>query len=115
MTSSTRPRVLICANQAVRDEIISGEGVARLEQIADWEWLQSEGICNRPGVWGGPSEDPAEIERLRAKLQGVDILLVCHGSPLVDGAMLDAAPRLKLIGGARGRPLRQPHRRRGGS
>jgi phosphoglycerate dehydrogenase-like enzyme len=95
---SARPRVLICANSAVREEIVSGEGVARLEQIADWEWLQSEGICNRPGVWGGPSEDPAEIERLRAKLHDVDVLLVCHGSPLIDGAMMDAAPRLKLIG-----------------
>jgi phosphoglycerate dehydrogenase-like enzyme len=95
---SARPRVLICANSATREEIVSGEGVARLEQIADWEWLQSEGICNRPGVWGGPSEDPAEIERLRAKLHDVDVLLVCHGSPLIDGAMMDAAPRLRLIG-----------------
>lgn len=95
---TARPRVLLCANAQVRQEIMSGEGVARLEQIADWEWLQSEGICNRPGVWGGPSEDPAEIEALRAKLHDVDVLLVCHGSPLIDGAMMDAAPRLKLIG-----------------
>jgi phosphoglycerate dehydrogenase-like enzyme len=96
--STRRPRVLICANEAVRQEIVSGEGVARLEQIADWEWLKSEGVCNRPGVWGGPSEDAAEIEALRSKLGDVDILLVCHGSPLIDDVMLDAAPRLKLIG-----------------
>lgn len=95
---SDRPRVLICANAATRNEIVAGEGVARLEQIADWEWLPSEGICTRPGVWGGPSEDPVEIEALRAKLADVDVLLVCHGSPLIDAAMLDAAPRLKLIG-----------------
>jgi D-3-phosphoglycerate dehydrogenase len=98
MRSTVGPRVLICANEAVRQEIVSGEGVSRLDQIADWEWLPSEGVCTRPGVWGGPSEDPAEIERLRSKLGDVDVLLVCHGSPLIDGAMMDAAPRLKLIG-----------------
>ena len=97
-SSTKRPRVLICANSQVRQEIVSGEGVARLEQIAEWEWLPSEGVCTRPGVWGGPSDDPADAERLRAKIGDVDILLVCHGSPLIDGAMMDAAPRLKLIG-----------------
>src|SRR4051794_23317922 len=82
-----RPRVLICANSTVREEIVSGEGVARLERIADWEWLPSEGICTQPGVWGGPSDDPADAERLRTRLrQGdIDILLICHGSPLIDG------------------------------
>ena len=98
MSPTVRPRVLICANEQVRQEIVSGEGVARLERITDWEWLQSEGICTRPGVWGGPSEVPEEIERLKSKLGDVDVLLVCHGSPRIDGAMMDAAPRLKLIG-----------------
>lgn len=99
-TAGARPRVLICANAAVREEIIAGEGVARLERIADWEWLPSEGVCTRPGVWGGPSEDPADAERLRARLSrgDVEILLVCHGAPFVDGAMLDAAPGLRLVG-----------------
>jgi phosphoglycerate dehydrogenase-like enzyme len=53
-------------------------------------------------VWGGPSEDPADAERLRAKLAerpGFDALIVCHGAPLVDAAVLDAAgPRLRLVG-----------------
>src|SRR6185436_14815068 len=98
MSPTTRPRVLLCANQAVRDECWTGEAIARLERIAEWEWLPSEGVCTRLGVWGGPSEDPAEIERLRQKLGDVDILVACHGSPYVDDAMLDAAPRLKLIG-----------------
>jgi phosphoglycerate dehydrogenase-like enzyme len=95
---TTRPRVLICANTATRNEIVSGEGLARLESFADWEWLPSEGVCTRPGVWGGPSDDPADAERLRAKIGEADILLVCHGSPYIDDAMLDAAPKLKLIG-----------------
>ncbi|MGE3911230.1 MAG: hydroxyacid dehydrogenase [Chloroflexota bacterium] len=97
-TTRRRPRVLLCATETVRNEYWTGEGLARLEQVADWEWLQSEGICTRPGVWGGPSEDPDEIERLRQRVKDVDILVVCHGSPYVDGAIMDAAPRLKLIG-----------------
>jgi phosphoglycerate dehydrogenase-like enzyme len=94
-----RPRVLLCANAIVREEYAAGEGVPRLERLADWEWLPSEGTSHRPGVWGGPSEDPAEIERLRAKLaEGFDALIVCHGSPLIDESMLANAPRLRIVG-----------------
>src|SRR3954453_13413049 len=95
-----RPRVPICANSAVREEIVSGEGVARLEQIAAWEWWPSEGISTRTDIWGGPSDDPADAERLRARLSrgDVDILLICHGAPMIDGAMLDAAPSVRLVG-----------------
>jgi len=89
---------LLCATPTVREEYWAGEGIARLERIADWDWLSSEGVCTRPGVWGGPSEDPAELARLRAKVADIDILVVCHGSPYVDAAIMDAAPRLKLIG-----------------
>jgi phosphoglycerate dehydrogenase-like enzyme len=93
-----RPRVLLCANATVREEYWTGEALERLERIADWAWLRSEGVCTRPGVWGGPSEDPAEAAHLRERIADVDILVVCHGSPLVDGATMDAAPRLRLIG-----------------
>src|SRR5919112_2038763 len=98
MSDRQRPRVLLCANATVREEYWTGGPLARLERIADWDWLPSEGVCTRPGVWGGPSEDPAEIERLRDKVVDVDVLVVCHGSPLVDAAVMDRAPRLKLIG-----------------
>jgi phosphoglycerate dehydrogenase-like enzyme len=97
---SDRPRVLISCNSTVRHEYIEGEGVARLDKLAEWEWLASEGPASRDqNRWGGPSEDPADIEHLRAKLaEGFDALIVCHGSPYIDGALLDAAPRLRLIG-----------------
>jgi phosphoglycerate dehydrogenase-like enzyme len=93
-----RPRVLICCNTTVREGYIAGEAVARLDALADWEWLPSEGSSNRPGVWGGPSEDPAERERLRARIGEFDALLVCHGAPLIDASILEAAPRLRLVG-----------------
>lgn len=92
-------RILVCCNATVRREYVAGEAVARLEQIAEWEWLQSEGTSNRPGVWGGPSEDPAEAEQLRAKLsEGFDGLIVCHGSPYIDASVFDSAPRTKFVG-----------------
>jgi phosphoglycerate dehydrogenase-like enzyme len=92
-------RVLICCNQTVRREYIMGEALERLERFAEWEWLPSEGTTTRPGVWGGASEDPLEAARLRDKIaDGFDALIVCHGSPYVDAALLDRAPRLKLIG-----------------
>lgn len=94
-----KARVLVCCNAVVRNDYVTGEALSRLERLADWEWLQSEGTSTRPGVWGGPSEDPANAERLCAKLaEGFDALIVCHGAPYVDGSVLDVAKDLKLIG-----------------
>jgi phosphoglycerate dehydrogenase-like enzyme len=94
-----RRRVLLCCNTTVREQYAVGEGLARLERLADWEWLPSEGTSTRPGVWGGPSEDPADAARLRARLaQGVDALIVCHGAPYVDASVLEAAADLRFIG-----------------
>ena len=96
---SARPRILVCANSTVREEYITGEAVARLEQLGDWEWVASEGVSTRTDVWGGPSDDPADAERLRSKLaEGFDALIVCHGAPYIDGTVFDAAPRLRLVG-----------------
>ena len=94
-----KPRVLVCCNTRVRNEYLVGEALARLEQLADWQWLASEGTSTRPGVWGGPSEDAADTTRLLAKLaEGYDALVVCHGSPYVDAQVFAAAPRLKFVG-----------------
>ena len=94
-----RPRVLVCCNSTVRQEYVAGEGLDRLQQLADWEWLASEGVSSRQDVWGGPSDDEADATRLRNKLaEGFDALIVCHGAPYVDAAILDAAPRTKVIG-----------------
>ena len=96
---TARPRVLVCCNSNVRREYATGDAVARLERLADWAWLPSEGTSTRPGMWGGPSEDPAEAERLRETMRdGFEALIVCHGAPYVDAFVLDRAPRLKLIG-----------------
>src|SRR5438552_14631667 len=85
----------------VRESYLGGEALDRLHRIADWEWLPSEGAyaSSPTGVWGGPSEDPADAERLRSKVaEGFDALIVCHGAPYIDASVLDAGPRLRLIG-----------------
>ncbi|HEV8639047.1 MAG TPA: hydroxyacid dehydrogenase [Chloroflexota bacterium] len=98
MTTAARPRVLVCCNSEVREHDVAGEALPRLEALADWEWLPSEGESTRPGVWGGPSDDPADAERLRGKIGPFDALLICHGAPLVDQTVLDRAPKLRLVG-----------------
>jgi phosphoglycerate dehydrogenase-like enzyme len=96
---SARPRVLMCCNTTVHDEYLVGEVRERLERLAEWEWLPSEGVSTRPGVWGGPSEDPGDAERLRSKIgAGFDALIVCHGAPMIDAGVLDAGPRVRFIG-----------------
>lgn len=98
---SERPRVLLCANEAVRDAYARKDVVARLERLVEWEWLPSEGQARTAATgweWGGPSADPADAARLRGKIGAFDALVVCHGAPYVDGAILDAAPRLRLVG-----------------
>ncbi|MDQ3808933.1 MAG: hypothetical protein M3336_01450, partial [Chloroflexota bacterium] len=95
---TARARVLLCANSTVRHEYWTGEALARLERIADWDWLPSEGVSTQAGVWGGPSDDPADADRLRGRMGDIDILVVCHGAPYVDATLLEAAPRLRLIG-----------------
>jgi D-3-phosphoglycerate dehydrogenase / 2-oxoglutarate reductase len=100
---SDRPRVLVCCNTPVHDGYLVGEALRRLNDLADWEWLHSEGESTRRDLWGGPSEDPADTERLCGKIaEGYDALIVCHGAPYVDGAVLDAGPRVRLIGDLEG-------------
>jgi D-3-phosphoglycerate dehydrogenase len=96
---TSRPRVLVCCNTTVHDGYLVGEGLERLARLADWDWLPSEGEPARRDVWGGPSADPADAARLRDRIgDDYDALIVCHGAPYIDAAVLDAAPRLRLIG-----------------
>jgi len=98
---SDRPRVLVCANTNAHDRYIVEPDVSRLRAFADLDWLPSEGR-QRPGAtgweWGGPSSDPADRERMRARIADADALIVCHGSPYVDDEILAAAPKLRIIG-----------------
>jgi len=94
--STARPKILLAFDQQVRDGFMDPAEVQRLETFADWTWL--------PCTGGGRStharaqDDPSTRTQLREQISGYDALIVCHGAPLIDAAILDAAPTLRLIG-----------------
>lgn len=95
---SARPRVLLCFNRNARENYATAPDLERLEAIANWDWLPSEGAPAQPGVWGAPSGDPADAERLRARVGDVDALVVADGAPMIDASIFDVAPCLRLVG-----------------
>jgi phosphoglycerate dehydrogenase-like enzyme len=95
------PRVLLCFNSDVRKNVTTDPDLARLERIAVWDWLPSEGqqaSGTHPWDWGNASTDPADKLRLKGRIGEYDALIVCNGAPYIDAEVLDVAPRLGLIG-----------------
>jgi phosphoglycerate dehydrogenase-like enzyme len=88
-----RPKLLLACSQQVYNGYVDPTDVARLQMFADFEWLQCDG-----GRSFGPNEDPALSAHLRAHMDDIDGLLICHGAPMIDASILDAAPNLKIIG-----------------
>jgi phosphoglycerate dehydrogenase-like enzyme len=94
LSSETKPNVLIVSNQRVRDQYLDPKDLARLEAFANWEWLHAEG---REAIYSVEA-DPAALNALLERVGDVDGLVVCHGSPRIDAAVMDRAPRLRVIG-----------------
>ena len=89
-----RPNILLTCNQHVRENYLDPVDIERFEAFADWDWLPSEG---KGGVYG-TNDDPALATQLRDRIAGFDGLVVCHGAPTITPELLEAAPRLKLVG-----------------
>ena len=89
----TQPNVLIACSQSVRDHYLSEADLARLSNIAHWDWFAGEG----GGIYD-TNESPEAAAALTQRIADVDALVVCHGSPTITGAIMDAAPRLRFIG-----------------
>lgn len=88
-----RPKVLLACSQQVYNGYVDPTDVDRLQAFADFEWLRCDG-----GRSFGPNEDAETTAQLRARVGNIDGLLICHGAPLIDARILDAALNLKLIG-----------------
>ena len=89
----SRPNLLLACNRGVREERLTPADVERLERFADWSWFECEG-----GGIETTNEDPAAAEELAARVGDKDGLIVCHGSPTIDDRILDAAPKLRIVG-----------------
>ncbi len=92
MTDS-RHKVLIVGDQRMRDLSLLPADLDRLAALADWEWLHLEG-----GAAYGSNEDSGAIRRLLESVGGIDAIIVSNGSPLISAEVMDAAPRLRIIG-----------------
>jgi phosphoglycerate dehydrogenase-like enzyme len=78
-----------------RDDLIDEHDLERLEQLAAVEIETFVGLD--PGIQGTTSN--ADAQRRLAQLAArADALLVAPGSPHVDVAILEAAPRLRFVG-----------------
>lgn len=91
--ASSRPNILIVCNREVREASLLPVDVDRQAEVAEWEWLELEG-----GEAFGANEDARAIGQLMAKVGDVDGVVVSHGSPRISAEVMDAAPRLKIIG-----------------
>lgn len=91
-----RPTVLIVLDARLRDRFLAAADLERLGRLADIEYLDLPGQPGMERFYA--NQDPAAAVALRERLGAVDALIVCHGSPRVTGDLMDAAPRLRLVG-----------------
>ncbi|MCL4859015.1 MAG: hydroxyacid dehydrogenase [Caldilineaceae bacterium] len=91
--TTARPHILLACNTQVRDNYLPPAEIERLERFADWDWFPCEG----GGIYDA-NTDPQAAAQLAARLANVDGLIVCHGAPTLTGPILDAAPRLCIVG-----------------
>ena len=91
----TRPQVLFACSEQVWNTFIDPAELKRLEVFAQWRWLPCEGGGR---TYFRAQDDPATSASLRAQIGEVEALVICHGAPLLDSAILEAAPKLRFIG-----------------
>jgi D-3-phosphoglycerate dehydrogenase / 2-oxoglutarate reductase len=77
--------------------MLAPHDLERLAAFADFEWLECDVAFDRTD-WTTVPEDAAATDRVAARVSDVDALIVCHGSPRIGSQILDAAPKLRMIG-----------------
>lgn len=90
-----RPRIGLASNadSYLKDAVV--EEVERLRAFADFSFEE----FNEPSDWDeAPPQNPKANTRLIKFASGLDGLIICHGSPRITAAILDAVPRVRIIG-----------------
>jgi D-3-phosphoglycerate dehydrogenase len=90
--ASSRPKVLLVCDRRVRDTYLAPEEIERLERFADWEWVEGTG-----GNIYQASADDSLAASLVERAAAADGLIVCHGAPKIDAALMERMPTLKII------------------
>lgn len=90
-----RPRVGLACNRRVREHYVAPAELSRLTGVADFCYRE----FSLPFGWNElPKSDGRTDAELAEFAAGLDALVVCHGSPRVTAATLDAAPSLRFVG-----------------
>src|SRR5260221_11303162 len=92
-----RPHVLFVANKGAYERMLRPVDVGRLKEFVDFEWLECDVPFDRTD-WTTVPDDPAATKLVASRVGDVEGLIVCHGSPRIGEAILENAPKLKVIG-----------------
>ncbi len=90
-----RPVVGLACSEDVRRRYVDPVDVERLEEVAE---LRFQAFDVASGLARPLPRHPAAETALASFASGLDILVVCHGSPFVSAEVVAAAPRLSLLG-----------------
>ena len=91
--ATKQPKILLACSEQVREGYVVPVDIERLESFAEWEWFPCEG-----GNIYKAHSDPETVSRLLERVGDYSGMVVCHGAPLIDARILDAAPKLRIIG-----------------
>ncbi|MBI2940700.1 MAG: hypothetical protein HYY04_09720 [Chloroflexi bacterium] len=100
--TSNRPFILLACNRLAREQWFAPADVTRLAGFADWEWLPLDVPLAVGGQYSEAVDDPDATAKLKAALVRVDGLVVSNGSPKITAEVMDAGPRLRLVGETNG-------------
>lgn len=93
--AEARPVVVLASNRDAMEKDVTAPELARLDTFAEFRYARFD----LPTSWDEPPPpDPAEDARLIAEIGDAQALIVCHGSPRVTGAIMDACPSLRFVG-----------------
>jgi len=93
--STDRPQIGLACNRASYEQDALPQGVERLQVFADFHYEQFD----EPSDWNeAPPPNAAADAKLIEFASGLDGLIVCHGSPRITAEILDAVPRVRIVG-----------------
>lgn len=91
--TSARPKVLLLTNQQLRNACLLPPDLKRLNTFADWEWLACDGEQASE-----PNKGRTVVAQLLERVGDVDGIVTSLAAPKIDTAIMDRAPKLRIIG-----------------